>query len=205
MGKGIVGLDQAYQAVFVAALIFLAVMLILCLVRAIIGPRIADRIVSVNMMGTMVMVIIAILTVMLQEGYLADICIIYAMISFLAVIVLTKVYMGVYQEKSRRRKKRMAVFEWVRFFAGAVFLLCGLGIFLIEMIGVFRFKYVLNRMHAAAMGDTLGIGFALLGLILMNGWNFTSAKFLLVIVFLWFASPVSSASDCASGGDDKRG
>lgn len=39
MGKGIVGLDQAYQAVFVAALIFLAVMLILCLVRAIIGPR----------------------------------------------------------------------------------------------------------------------------------------------------------------------
>ena len=41
----------------------------------------------------------------------------------------------------------MAVFEWVRFFAGAVFLLCGLGIFLIEMIGVFRFKYVLNRMH----------------------------------------------------------
>ena len=68
MGKGIVGLDQAYQAVFVAALIFLAVMLILCLVRAIIGPRIADRIVSVNMMGTMVMVIIAILTVMLQEG-----------------------------------------------------------------------------------------------------------------------------------------
>ena len=34
----------------------------------------------------------------------------------------------------------MAVFEWVRFFTGAVFLLCGLGIFLIEMIGVFRFK-----------------------------------------------------------------
>ena len=105
MGKGIVGLDQAYQAVFVVALIFLAVMLILCLVRAIIGPRIADRIVSVNMMGTMVMVIIAILTVMLQEGYLADICIIYAMISFLAVIVLTKVYMGVYQEKKQKEEK----------------------------------------------------------------------------------------------------
>ena len=33
---------------------------------------------------------------MLGEGYLADICIIYAMISFLAVVVLTKVYTGVY-------------------------------------------------------------------------------------------------------------
>lgn len=82
--------------------------------------------------------------------------------------------------------------EWIRFLAGALFLLCGLGIFLIEMIGVFRFRYVLNRMHAAAMGDTLGIGFSLLGLIILNGFQFTSLKLLLVIVFLWFASPVSS-------------
>ena len=86
----------------------------------------------------------------------------------------------------------MAVLEWVRFLAGAVLMLCGLGIFVIEMIGVFRFKYILNRMHAAAIGDTLGIGFSLLWLILMSGWNFTSLKLLFVIVFLWFASPVSS-------------
>ena len=86
----------------------------------------------------------------------------------------------------------MAVIEWIRFLAGALLMLCGLGIFAIEMIGVFRFKYVMNRMHAAAMGDTLGIGFSLMGLILMNGLSFTSLKLLLVIVFLWFSSPVSS-------------
>ena len=68
----------------------------------------------------------------------------------------------------------------------------GLVIFLIQMIGVFRFKYVLNRMHAAAMGDTLGIGCCLLGLIVMKGFSFTSLKLLLVIIFLWFSSPVSS-------------
>lgn len=101
MGKGIQGLDQAYHILFVAALVFLAVMIILCLIRAIRGPKVADRIVATNMMGTMVMVIIAILAIMLEEGYLADICIIYAMISFLAVIVLTKVYMGVYREKKK--------------------------------------------------------------------------------------------------------
>lgn len=99
MGTGIAGLDQAYHIFFMIILIMLAVLLMLCLVRAIIGPRIADRVVSVNMMGTMVIVIIAILALMLGEGYLADICIIYAMISFLAVIVLTKVCMGVYLEK----------------------------------------------------------------------------------------------------------
>lgn len=86
----------------------------------------------------------------------------------------------------------MAVFEWIRFLAGALLMLCGLGIFAIEMIGVFRFKYIMNRMHAAAMGDTLGIGFSLLGLILMSGLNFTSLKLFFVIVFLWFSSPVSS-------------
>ena len=86
----------------------------------------------------------------------------------------------------------MAAIEWIRFIIGAVLLLLGLAIFTFEMIGVFRFRYVLNRMHAAAMGDTLGIGFAILGLIVMSGLNLTSLKLFLVILFLWFSSPVSS-------------
>lgn len=105
MGKGIQGLEQAYHMIFVGALILLAIMVILCLIRAILGPRIADRIVAVNMMGTMVITMIGILALMLGEGYLVDICIIYALISFLAVIVLTKVYMGVYLEKKEMEKK----------------------------------------------------------------------------------------------------
>lgn len=86
----------------------------------------------------------------------------------------------------------MTVFEWVRFLLGAGLLLTGVAVFLIEMIGVFRFRYVLNRMHAAAIGDTLGIGICLLGLIVMNGLSFTSLKLFLVIIFLWFSSPTSS-------------
>lgn len=89
----------------IAAVIFLAVLLLLCLLRAILGPQIADRIVSVNMMGTITIVIIAILTVLLDEGYLADICVIYAMISFLAVVVLTLVYMGIYNQKKKQEEK----------------------------------------------------------------------------------------------------
>ena len=97
------GLEQAYETVFTAALVFLGVMLLLCLIRAVRGPRVADRLVAVNMMGTMVMVMIAILALLMKEGYLVDI--IYAMISFLAVIVLTKVYMGVYRERKDREKE----------------------------------------------------------------------------------------------------
>lgn len=106
MSTGIPALDTAYQVLFVIILIALAILVILCLIRAIIGPRIADRVVAVNMTGTMVIVMIAILSVLLGEEYLNDICIIYALISFLAVIVLTKVYTGVYLEKKEHPEEK---------------------------------------------------------------------------------------------------
>ena len=95
-------LANVKNIVYMGALIVLAVMLMLCLLRAVLGPRVADRIVAVNMMGTIVMVMIAILAVKMEEGYLVDICLIYAMVSFLSVIVITKVYMGVYRERKRK-------------------------------------------------------------------------------------------------------
>ena len=86
----------------------------------------------------------------------------------------------------------MEILEWLRLIAGGALLLSGLIIFLIELYGVFHLKYVLNRMHAAAMGDTLGISFSLVGLMIFSGLNFTKLKMMLIVIFLWLASPVSS-------------
>ena len=86
----------------------------------------------------------------------------------------------------------MNTFEWIRLLAGSIFLVIGMVIFFTELFGVFHFNYVLNRMHAAAMGDTLGISSCLLGLMIFSGLNFTTLKMFLIVVFLWFASPVSS-------------
>lgn len=99
-------LDKIYQGMYITVLIILAVMLFACLIRAVKGPRIADRIVAVNMMGTMVMVMIAVLSLLLKEGYLVDICLIYAMVSFLAVTVISKVYMGVYAERRQQHHEK---------------------------------------------------------------------------------------------------
>ena len=88
-----------YHYIYITILLILAVMLFACLARAIKGPRISDRLVSVNMMGTMVMVMIAVLALMLDEGYLVDVCLVYAMISFLSVVVISKVYIGIYEEQ----------------------------------------------------------------------------------------------------------
>ena len=51
-------------------------------------------------------VMIAVLDLLLKEGFLVDICLIYAMISFLAVTLLAKVYMGVYAERKKNEEKK---------------------------------------------------------------------------------------------------
>lgn len=94
------------DSIFTVLLIILALMVLVCMIKAVIGPRVGDRIVCVNMMGTMVMAIIAILAIKMEEGFLVDICIIYAMISFLAVVVLCKVYMGVYAQRKAHAREQ---------------------------------------------------------------------------------------------------
>ncbi|MCH5281338.1 MAG: monovalent cation/H(+) antiporter subunit G [Lachnospiraceae bacterium] len=86
----------------------------------------------------------------------------------------------------------MEILLWLRFIIGTLFLLAGMGIFVVEIISVFKLKYVLDRMHAAATGDTFGLGLSVLGLTILSGLNLMTLKLLLIVVFLWCASPVSS-------------
>lgn len=80
----------------------------------------------------------------------------------------------------------------IRTIIGALFVLFGVVTMVVATIGIFRFKYVLNRMQAAALIDTLGILSLLIGLIILSGFSALSAKMLLIIGFLWLASPVTS-------------
>ena len=90
---------NAYQILYTVALSVLAVGILFAMIRAIKGPRIADRVVAVNMIGTMTMLAIAILAMALNQSYLLDVCLIYVMISFLAVVVLSKIYITVHLDK----------------------------------------------------------------------------------------------------------
>ena len=82
--------------------------------------------------------------------------------------------------------------EWIQFICGTLFLVIGIVIFLLEVFGIFHLKYVLNRMHVAAMGDTLALSSSLLGILIFTGFNMASVKIALIIVFFWFSSPVAS-------------
>ena len=89
--------------------------------------------------------------------------------------------------------------EYIRFGFSALFILLGLFITITGVRGFYKLKYILNRMHAAALIDTLGLFFVVLGLLIANGFvledgslNLTNIKLILVVFFLWLTSPVSS-------------
>ena len=82
--------------------------------------------------------------------------------------------------------------EIIRFILGIGFIITGLLVFVVQLIGVYKFKYILNRMHAAGMGDTMGISLCMVGTMFFYGWSFTTLKVALIVAFLWLASPVSS-------------
>lgn len=91
---------------FLICIVILTILTFFCLIRAIRGPKLADRIMAANMIGTMTIAIIALLAVYLDESSILDICLIYAIMSFVAVIVLTKIYIGIYNE-NKDEKRRM--------------------------------------------------------------------------------------------------
>lgn len=68
----------------------------------------------------------------------------------------------------------------------------GLFFFIVGTIGILRFPDALTRAHGAAKADTLGAVLSIFGLILQAGFSPTSAKLVLVILFLWTANPTST-------------
>ena len=68
---------------------------------------------------------------------------------------------------------------WIQLILAAGCLFIGLFFMILAVFGVNRFKKPLNRMHAQAIGDTLGILFVILSLILMRGFSMDSLKLFL--------------------------
>ena len=86
----------------------------------------------------------------------------------------------------------MTVWEWLRFLLGAGLIVFGLFVLFTAIYGNYRFRFVLNRMQAASLGDTLGMLCTLGGAIILSGFTVFSLKMLVVIIFFWVTSPAAS-------------
>ena len=84
--------------------------------------------------------------------------------------------------------------DLVTYYLSWVFLASGAFFMLVAGIGVLRMPDVFTRLHAAGVKDTLGAALTLIGLMLQAGLTLITVKLLLIWLFLWFTSPVSSHS-----------
>lgn len=90
---------QDMEKILETAMLFvLAVGIFFGLVRTIKGPRRADRILGINLVGSLSTAAIAVLAVCLKEAWLLDVCLVYCLISFLTVVVLAKIHVAEKQD-----------------------------------------------------------------------------------------------------------
>lgn len=72
------------------AILFLSVTIFLCMYRAVKGPSEADRLVAINVVGTKTIILILMVSFIIHETYFVDVALVYALISFIASIVISK-------------------------------------------------------------------------------------------------------------------
>ncbi len=82
--------------------------------------------------------------------------------------------------------------EWVRFWIVAILFVISLICFTSAVLGVWRFGYMMNRIHAGGIGDSLGVLCALLAIMIGKGEFMDILKLLLMGLFMWFTSPVAT-------------
>ena len=86
----------------------------------------------------------------------------------------------------------MMFLEWLRFILVALCMLGGMFTMIVSILGLYRFDFALNRIHSAAMGDTLSLFLFVLGLVIAVGWNVVALKLVLVLLLQWLTSPLAS-------------
>ena len=98
-------IQQCYSYLFWGVLAALALCLIAVLVYILKARLTVDRIIGINLVGTIVVMVIVVLTFLLGEDYLADIALIYVVLSFIAVMMLCRIYINLYQRNQRKKEE----------------------------------------------------------------------------------------------------
>jgi multicomponent Na+:H+ antiporter subunit F len=78
------------HGLLVFSIVFLAITVMICSYRAIKGPKATDRLIAINVIGTKTVVLICIISFILKETYFIDVVLVYALISFVSSVVISK-------------------------------------------------------------------------------------------------------------------
>ena len=84
------------------------------------------------------------------------------------------------------------MFNTIRYGIAAALMLLGVAAGAVSILGVFRFRFVMNRMHCAAILDTLSMAGIFGGLMVAKASLAFTPKLVAALVVLWVGSPIAS-------------
>lgn len=93
-------LEYAYKILYIVTLSFLACGALTAMIRTITGKLTVDRFIGINMVTTIAVIMICLLSVLLNESYLTDVATIYVLLSFISVMLLSKIYINLYHKRN---------------------------------------------------------------------------------------------------------
>ena len=94
------------NVIFIISMAVLSLSIIAIFLRSIIGPRVADRIICINMIGTKIIIFICVLAGVLNESFLIDVALVYALINIISIVVLTYAYGHAHEKKELNKVKK---------------------------------------------------------------------------------------------------
>jgi multicomponent Na+:H+ antiporter subunit G len=80
----------------------------------------------------------------------------------------------------------------IRTIITGVFLGIGCFFVIVTAIGIVRFPDFFSRLHPAGKTDTVGQALIFIGLIIYEGFSLISVKLLIIIAFIFIASPTAT-------------
>lgn len=98
-------MEQVKNALLIFSAIVLALLMLATLVRAVLGPRFTDRIIAVNVINTLVVAEIVLVSVWMREDFLVDVALVYALLSFLTVVVVSRLVLTRRQKQLEKEKR----------------------------------------------------------------------------------------------------
>ena len=76
--------------------------------------------------------------------------------------------------------------------AGWLLVVVGAFFYLVGAIGSYRMPDVFTRMHAASVSETLGVGFLVLGMMMLAGFTLVTVKLAIILGIVLFTSPIAT-------------
>ena len=166
--------------VLIVLLCILTAVMLLCLIRAVRGPRYTDRLAALNLVCTVVVLMVCILSYVLGASYLVDVAILYGLLNL--------PHLGAPPPGEKKGEEVVTLRTGI----GVLLLALGVLVVVIAAVGLFRFRRTLDLLQASALADTLGLFLITAGLLVLCGFTVHSAKLILAAVILWTVNPVAA-------------